>query len=445
LIEADILLIYPPFRKLNFVSSIPYLAAYAKKKGFTVDALDSPNLNLNISEIIKYVSDTKPKSIGVSIPFTPFAESGLKLIIDLNYFFPEIPLMAGGVHVTLCHEDFIDYAFVCLGDGEKALIKFLEWVKHPMRDNINLERVLDYPFEINKVETPDWDIVEWSKYRLTLPTGEKCFPIQTSRGCIYDCNFCASKILFKGKINFKTVEQIKSEISNSIKMFDCKSISFRDENFTLNKSRFKILCNYLKENKISWWAQTRANLMDRDIAKLAHESGCVGFGIGVEAGNPEVLKKIGKGITIEEAIEAFKVLKEEGLKSAALFIIGHPWDNRSTISETFELAHKLDPTYFGLMIATPFPGTDLRKEVLEQGIELSTSWGKYDTIRYQTFEPIGLPGIDLVKLRSRLELKWFLRKPSRILNNLEGKTFKGKLRFLKRLVGLYFEKRELII
>jgi radical SAM superfamily enzyme YgiQ (UPF0313 family) len=432
--NKDVLLIYPPHFKIAFVSSIPHLAAYAKKQGFTVDALDAPTLGWDMHDIVDYIGATEPRSIGISIPFTNMGESGLKLIKQIKKFYPRIPLIVGGVHPTLCPEEFVEYAIVCKGDGETVFGQFLNGVKvGSFGPEGFMNGVMEGPVPIEDIEPPDWNVVSSHKYEIHLPTGEKAFPIQGSRGCVYNCVFCSSKLLFAGGVQYKTMEQINNEIQQGIATFGVKAIIFRDENITLNLDRFLDYCEYLKERNIIWWAQTRANLINKDLAKVAKESGCVGISIGVETGDPYVMKKIQKGVTLKLVEEAFRVLKEANLKTAANFMIGHPWDTPGSVERTLDFAHKIDPNYLGIQIATPFPGTDFRKIVFEQGIKLDTKWGNYHTSKVN-YTPPGLKGFDLVQLRDQIYWRWFKRKPSRLLFEFNSrKSLKAKLRFIRNV------------
>jgi radical SAM superfamily enzyme YgiQ (UPF0313 family) len=433
-VQADILLVYPPHRKIDFVSSIPHLSAYLKKKGFRVDVLDSPTLRLDEHDIVDYVGYSKPRSVGISIPFTPMARSGLKLVQKLGKFYPSLPLIVGGVHPTLCPEEFTDYSFVCSGDGEVALAVFVNWVKgnHPMPD-----RILKISTPVHEIEAPDWDCVEANKYQMITPNGKKAFPVQGCVGCPYDCIFCSSNQLFEGKVSFKSLDQVHDEIQAGIEKFGTRNIVFRDENITLNRGRFRDLCDYLKANKISWWAQTRANLINQELADLAKRSGCIGLSIGVETGDAEIMKLIKKGITLEDAEEAFEILRNAGLRSASNFMIGHPWDTPESIRKSIEFAHKIDSDYIGVQIATPFPGTEFRKEALKMGSELKEEWGNYLTSKQGNFQPPGMTGYDLEKIRIRFEWEWFTRKPSRFFNVLfDHRSIRSKIRFIRRMFSL---------
>jgi radical SAM superfamily enzyme YgiQ (UPF0313 family) len=140
------------------------------------------------------------------------------------------------------------------------------------------------------------------------------------------------------------------------------------------------------------------------------------------------MKMIKKGVTLEQVEEAFRVLKTAGLKSAANFMIGHYWDSPLSIRRTLDFADLVDPDYFGIQIATPFPGTEFRELILEQGIELKKDWRNYHTSRVN-YTPFILKGYDLALMRKELERSWFYRKPSRLIRLLMGKgndNSKGK-------------------
>jgi radical SAM superfamily enzyme YgiQ (UPF0313 family) len=419
------------------VSSIPHLAAYAKKKGFTVDVLDAPTLGLDMHDIVDHIGATEPRSIGISIPFTNMGESGFKLVKQIKKFYPLIPLIVGGVHPTLCPDEFVEDAIVCKGDGERVLERFLHGVRvGGFGPDGFMNGVMEGKVPIENIEPPDWGVVASDRYSVRLPTGERAFPIQGSRGCVYDCIFCSSKILFEGGIEYKTMEQIHKEITNGIAQFGFKAIVFRDENITLNRERFLELCSYLKEHKIIWWAQTRANLIDEELAQIAHDSGCRGITLGVETGDPHVMKWIKKGVTLEQVEKGFKVMKKAGLHTSANFMIGHPWDTPGTIERTLEFADKIDTDFFGIQIATPFPGTEFRNLAFEQGAELKENWRNYNTTKIN-YTPPGLQGCDLIQIRNSVEWRWFKRKPSRILKRLiHAGNLRSMIRFLRRMWGL---------
>ena len=421
--NVDILLLYPPGKTLHFQSSIPTLAAYVKKEGITVDALDSPALGYGIPEILEYVERTRPKRIGVSIPFTPLAKSGLDTVISLKTRFPNTPLIVGGVHPTLCPDEFTPYAnAVCTGEGEIALTEFIKNGRMPINHMVDLDCI----------PIPDWDIVKSQKYRLTLQTGTPAVPIQASRGCPFHCNFCSNGFLSNRQVRYKSIPNVIDEINHLTKKFNVKAVIFRDENFTLNRDRVFALCKAL-ESSIEWWAQTRANLVDLELLNVMREAGCIGVSIGVETGNTHILRRIQKGVTLNQIEEAFNTLRKARLLTSANFIIGHPWDTPWTVYETMKFAHKLDPDYVGFALATPYPKTELRETAIEMGTITSQNWEDYYTNRV-TYIPPGLEGHDLLKLKNQVESYFYTRKPSRLLKKLDKKKgLRNRLGFLKRI------------
>ena len=418
--RADILLLYPPTDDiLDYQPSIPCLASYLVKHGFKVDALDAPALGLTIEEIRSYVKENPPKTIGISTPFTPLAKTGIETVKALKKSFPKIPVICGGVHPTCVPEEILDYAdFVCIGEGEITLKEFLE--RYLKGEDCRKELV-----NLDSLPPPLWDIVAVDKYKEYLPTGEKAMPIILSRGCPFSCNFCANWFLSCRTVRYRKMEDVIQQIKHYIKKYKVKAFDFHDENFTLNRKRVLEFCDELIKEKlgIHWWAQTRANLLDPEILRKMKEAGCVGISIGVESGDEEVLRKIHKGVTLEEMKRAVKMIKEAKLISCADFMIGHPWDTPETVLATIRFADELDVDFLGYALAQPYPKTELRKTAEEQGAILTNDWSKYITSNV-TYIPPGLKGYDLKVIRKIAVINFYSQSIKRLYNMYKFDTIK---------------------
>jgi len=118
--------------------------------------------------------------------------------------------------------------------------------------------------------------------------------------------------------------------------------------------------------------------VDRELLETMREAGCDTVSFGIESGNPEMLKRIKKGITLEHARKAVKACKEAGITAHASFIVGLPGETRETLRETSEFAESLDIAY-GYHFLAPFPGTTARDEIDRFDLEILTDdWSKYD-------------------------------------------------------------------
>ena len=149
------------------------------------------------------------------------------------------------------------------------------------------------------------------------------------------------------------------------------------------------------------------------------KAGCWILFLGIESGSQKILDAIGKRITIEQAKEAVKIIKDAGIQVLGSFIIGFIQDTKETIKETIKFAKSLNLDYAEFSILTPYPGTPIYEYVEKNNLLLTKDWSKYTAT-----EPIikidGIPEKQLKRffkkayidfyLRPRIALKWLKNK-----------------------------------
>jgi len=152
------------------------------------------------------------------------------------------------------------------------------------------------------------------------------------------------------------------------------------------------------------------------------------LGLGIESGNREILKKMKKGITLEQTEKAVKLCKKYKIKIFAFFVIGYPYDDEKTINDTIKFAKKLNCDFTEFNTCYPYPGT----EVYEIG--LNKLFKEKDLFEKNQYEA-GIPTFNLnsqqvTRLRDKAE-KSFILRPSYILRTLRNiKSFKEFLNYL---------------
>ena len=113
-------------------------------------------------------------------------------------------------------------------------------------------------------------------------------------------------------------------------------------------------------------------------------AGCTAVSFGIESANPDILKTIKKGITVQQVIGAVRMCRRVGIRPYASFILGLPGETQDTIKESAALAAKLqqEGLAYGFHILAPFPGTEVREKNKALGIRILTDdWSKYDANR----------------------------------------------------------------
>ena len=165
------------------------------------------------------------------------------------------------------------------------------------------------------------------------------------------------------------------------------------------------------------------------MLELLKKAGCVRINYGVESGDPEVLRGLKKGITLEQAEKAFYLTKKYGIDALAYFMIGCPGDTQKTIEETRKFAEKLKPAYVHFTILMPFPSTKVYADALEKEYIKKDVWREFASSPVSDFEiPVyeeNFKRAELVKLLSRCNRGFYFR-PSFIVREIFKKKSLGQ-------------------
>jgi radical SAM superfamily enzyme YgiQ (UPF0313 family) len=161
---------------------------------------------------------------------------------------------------------------------------------------------------------------------------------------------------------------VASEVRYALEAFpQIKEIFFDDDTFNYQKARTIDLCKKLKPLNFTWSCTSRVTT-DYDTLKAMKEAGCRLLIVGYESGDPQILKNIKKGATVEMAERFTANCKKLGLVIHGDFIIGLPGETRESIRKTIDFAKKLDTETIQVSIAHPYPGTEFYDYVKKNGL-----------------------------------------------------------------------------
>jgi radical SAM superfamily enzyme YgiQ (UPF0313 family) len=278
--------------------------------------------------------------------------------------------------------------------------------KRPLIENLDI-----LPF-------PARDLLDTKKYTFSVPK-KGIVPLtmmSTSRGCPYECVFCASKTIWGRNTRFRSAENVAREIKE---VYDSgiQYIAFSDDTFTLNRKRVFDICNEIIKSgmDIKWQMMTRANLIDEEMLALMKKAGLVRMSIGVESGNPEILLKIKKGVTLKEVENAYRIADKIGIETRGSIMLGHPYETRETALETLNFAKNLkECKQMYINVATPYPGTEFNEMAKkgEGGIKLLTDkLSEFRRYGNAVIDVNDLTGKDLIKLQKKGFWMFYLTLP----------------------------------
>lgn len=190
----------------------------------------------------------------------------------------------------------------------------------------------------------------------------------TSRGCPALCTFCHWPQTLSGHAwRVRSSDNVAAEVRQALKLFpQAKEFFFDDDTFNIRKDRVLDLCAKLRPLAFRWSCNARVH-SDYETLKAMAEAGARLLIVGFESGDPQILKNIKKGTTVEMGRAFVKNCRQVGLAVHADFIIGLPGETEQTIERTIEYAKELDPETVQVSVVHAYPGTELYDYAVKNG------------------------------------------------------------------------------
>jgi len=232
----------------------------------------------------------------------------------------------------------------------------------------------------------------------------------TSRGCPALCTFCLWPQTLSGHAwRVRSSDNVAREVAQALRLFpQAKEFFFDDDTFNIRKDRVLDVCSKFKPLGFRWSCTARVN-SDYETLKAMADAGARLFIVGFESGDPQILKNIKKGATVEQAREFTKNCKKVGIRIHGDFIIGLPGETKETIQRTLDFAKELDVETIQVSIAHAYPGTELYTQL--SGNHFMPSEAIADTGGHQLphIEYPGLPREEMMASVNRFYDSYYFR------------------------------------
>jgi len=333
-----------------------------------------------------------------------------------------IPVVFGGPHVSFLPDEALAHADFCIaGEGETGFPLLVEALNGNRgfgdvpglvwRENGCIRRnPAAAPIEdLDALPFPDFSLLTMSPgARLgTMGFGKMTIPVQTSRGCPFDCTFCSVTGMFGHRYRYRSTGNIIAEISR----YNPKDsmIFFYDDNFAANPRRTKELLREMIRLRLGfkWSTQVRSDVAkDSELLDLMAEAGCATLFIGFESVDPVALKEMKKNQSVEEIRRAIREIRKRKVHVHGMFVFGFDSDTIESTRATvrFALEEKVDSTQF--LILTPLPGSGFYNRMLAEGRIIDTQWDTYDA-HHVKFVPRGFSPWDLQRMQIEAHTRFY--------------------------------------
>ncbi len=353
---------------------ILYLSA-ALKKSFHKTGLKIKLINRDVE---KHIPSFNPHIVGITAVSQNFGHAIRYARLARSY---GLPVMIGGIHISMMPRSLTEDMDVgCIGEGELTIIRLINvFFEHKGFPPAELEKTNGIVFWKNGklIQTPPAPLIDNMDKQVPFPDRSLEGPVKhgylfSSRGCPFRCVFCASS-RYWNRVRFFSPEYVFSEIRFLVNQSGAKMISFYDDLFVADKNRLHDIANLVEKSglasKIRFTCSCRSNLVTKDIVTDLKRMGIVSVGLGLESGNPRILRYLkGKTVTLEDNRRAIELLTGAGIKANASFIIGSPTETEKEMMDTYHFIEKSKLSFVDIYVLTPYPGTPVWDTAKAKGL-----------------------------------------------------------------------------
>lgn len=444
---------------VHYPLNVAILAKYAEMNGNEVVIIDAQIEQLSNMEVAQKLITEGFEVVGYSAT-SPLYDSAAEIASIVKKANNSIVHIAGGAHINFLQKDSYNEGFdyLVFGEAEETIVELLSYVKGENKNSLDSIKGVIYKNREGKIVQnepraiiKDIDSIEFqAAHLMNLPAykicegvnkkSERYISMMASRGCPYKCVFCAEPLNSR-KLRFRSAENIADEMEFHYRKSGVTHFFFVDSCLTLKRKQIMSLCEILIQKRlpVTWSGWTRVDLVDAELFAKMKEAGFVVVSLGIESGDPDVLRIIKKGITIEQIRNAFEVMRKLKIEAFCSAMIGLPGDTRESIWRTIKFIRSLPGVlYSTISMATPYPGTEMQKWVIEgrYGMKLlqagSRSRSRWDDCSFSVND---MQPKDLIRLQ-RIGLFWIHFTPKRILFILRMLGFSNALKAGLNFIGL---------
>ncbi|MBD3414796.1 MAG: radical SAM protein [Candidatus Aminicenantes bacterium] len=406
------------------------LAAVLEKQGGSVEVVPADVLNYKKKDIEKRILEFNPHALGITTT-TENRFDSFKLAALAKKINPEIVTVLGGPHVSMAREDTLkhvrDVDVAVIGEGEKTVLELAETID----SNGDLSQVKGILFrkngdviftgqrerieDLDALPYPARHLIPMEAYHFFVETRDgklrKAQNVMTSRGCPFNCYFCATPSNWGRRMRGHSPERVVDEIEHLIDSYGAEFLWFYDDTFNYNPKRVHKIMDLILERglDIKFCSEFRIDVVDRALLEKMTAAGLDTAHFGIEAGHSRVRKEIvKKEFDIEKASRFVQWAKELEFSPNAFLVFSHHTETWEEAQETIQVMDRLKSinpqTEFSASILHVYPGTPLEEIARREGIiPQEFSWSRKKDMRKVFVLPAGQGDVPLFKDR----LTWF--------------------------------------
>ncbi len=392
----DLLLIKPLSKySLQYAPSLGmgFIAAHLQARGFQVQIVDANVKKIPPVELPKHCSLKDFRLIGLQAYDMDLREVK-EYVQVIRSVAPLVPVIVGGPAPSSNPAFVLEFLktvdFLAVGEGEIALERLLKALKPGAIDHSLFEQVPnlawqdkgkihltphEYVQDLDAIGAPAWGALDPGLYKNAvhgffyrrLPV----LPIMVSRGCPFHCSFCGSRNITGYKVRRRSPGSVIDELEYLKRTFGLREFQVIDDNFTFPPEAALEFSEQLIARRLDllWTCPNglRLDTLNKKLLSTMKRSGCYEVAVGIESGDPGILKDMGKNLALETVTEKVNLIHQQGIQVIGFVMVGYPLETKSTLRKTLAFLLSLPLVRISLTRFIPMLGTPISDRLLARG------------------------------------------------------------------------------
>jgi len=428
-------------------------AAYAREqKTIEPEVLDCKALGIPMDKMLEIIKEKSPEVIVMGDVLHSYGGFAVQKYfndsaIAIKKILPQVKIVVGGLWYSFFGKETLEknsaVDFVVMGEGEITFNELMDALNKGKKDfsaiaglssrhngSVVFGPVRELIKNLDILPLPAYDLFPMEKYvghTYWKPFAE----IVTSRGCTHGCTFCYEwsehdpRALKQFQLwRSKSAMKVVDEVELLEKKFGTKVVVIQEDNFNLNGKRVREFCEEkLRRNLNMKWVSLGCASdwvrLEKDIP-LMKKAGLFMAVFGIEVANNDELRKLDKGITVDQIFKTIEILRRHDIAIVGDIMIGFDYDTEEIIKKRFEFADQVDPDVMWVGYLTPPPGSPIWTDGIKRG------WidpDKIDMLKWDFLHPVVPTDFLSIEDLGRLGawgMREFFSKPGRIQRILES-------------------------